>query len=50
MCIGDGDGHSGSNGLADGDDQLFGYAFLYNADDKSVGDVDGHGGLYGWIL
>lgn len=50
LRCGDGDGHSGSNGLADGDDQLCGNAILFDADDKSVGDVDGYGGIHGWIL
>jgi hypothetical protein len=50
LCSGDGDGHSGGDGLADGLDQLCRDAFLYNADDRPVGDIDRYGGVHGWVI
>ena len=50
LCIGNGYGDGGGNGLADGLDQLCGYAVLYDVDLGPVGDVDGHRGIHRRIV
>ena len=50
MYSGDGDGHTGGNGLADGFDQLCGNALLYDVDVRAIGDVNGYGGIYRRII